>query len=71
MRRLDWYPLSINGSRADSRKADDFLYFGTFAAHLRLEGLRMTSRYDSAVAGGTNGVRLQPIEGGPFQAVTV
>jgi hypothetical protein len=71
MRRIDWYPLTIDGSRADPKTADDFLYFRTLAGHLRLEGLRMTSRYDSAVAGGTNGVRLQPIEGGPFRAMTV
>jgi hypothetical protein len=71
MRRIDWYPLTIDGSQADPKTADDFLYFRTLAGHLRLEGLRMTSRYDSAVAGGTNGVRLQPIEGGPFRAVTV
>lgn len=71
MRRLDWYPLALDGSRADPKVADEFLYFGTFVGHLTLHGLRMTSRYDAAVAGGNNGVRLRPLEGGPFRAVTV
>jgi hypothetical protein len=71
MRRLDWYPVKIDGSRADPKTADDFLYFGTFAGQLRLEGLRMTSTYSKAVAGGTQGVRLEMLEGGPLRAVTV
>ncbi len=70
MRRLDWYPLTMAGTRADPKTADDFLLFGTFVGRLDLEGLRMTSRYDRAVAGGPQGVRLAPVAD-PFRALTV
>ena len=66
MRRLDWYPLTIDGARADPKTADDFLFFGNFVGHLELEGLRVTSTYDRAVAGGPLGVQLEPV-GAPLR----
>lgn len=70
MRRLDWYPLRVDGTRADAGDADDFLTFGTSVGRLRLEGLRMTSGYSRALAGGRHGVRLEPT-GPDFRTVTV
>jgi hypothetical protein len=61
MRRLDWYPLELDGSRADPGRADDWSFFGNFVGHLELEGLHATSSYDRAVAGGPGGVHLEEL----------
>jgi hypothetical protein len=70
MRRLDWYPLRTDGTRADPKAGDDFLFFGTFVGRLELEGLRMISTYERAISGGPQGVRLEQL-GDPFRALTV
>jgi PhoD-like phosphatase len=70
MRRLDWYPLKVDGSRADPKTADDFLHFGTFVGHLELEGLRVTSTYDRAVIGAAGGIQLTPV-GDPFRSLAM
>lgn len=70
MQRLDWYPLRVDGSRADATNGDEFLHFGTSVGRLRLEGLRVSSRYERGVAGGIHGVRLEPI-GPDFRTVTI
>jgi PhoD-like phosphatase len=70
MRRLEWYPLRIDGSRADPKTADDFLFFGNLVGHLQFEGLRVTSTYERAVAGGPEGVRLVAV-GDPFRTLAM
>jgi hypothetical protein len=70
MRRLDWYPLTIDGARADPKAAGEFLFFGNLVGHLTLEGLGVTSTYERAVAGGPSGVRLEPV-GAPFRSLAM
>ena len=70
MRHLDWYPLTIDGRRADPKIADEFLFFGNLVGHLELEGLRVTSSYERAVPGGPLGVQLEPL-GPPFQSLAM
>ena len=70
MRRLDWYPVRIDGTRADPATADEFLFFGNFVGHLELQGLHLVANYERATAGGPEGVRLESV-GAPLRAFAI
>jgi len=48
MRRLDWYPIRLDGSRPDASALDEWDYFGQFVGVLELEHHAVGYRYYGA-----------------------
>ena len=48
MRRMDWYPIRLDGSRPDAGDVDEWVYFGQFLGELDLSAFGMDYRYLSA-----------------------
>ncbi|MGH7412345.1 MAG: hypothetical protein ACREJ6_14965, partial [Candidatus Methylomirabilis sp.] len=64
MRRLEWFPIRLDGSRAATSKVDDWAFFGTFVGWLHLDTASVSFRYDQAHES-TSGPTLAPIGGSP------
>jgi hypothetical protein len=48
MRRLDWYPVRLDGSRPDASSVDEWAYFGQFLGELDLSAYGVEYRYLAA-----------------------
>jgi hypothetical protein len=67
MRRLDWYPVRVDGTRADPNEVKEWAYFGQFLGELDVSSLGVTYRYVAADGGG--GVRLRTLGGSTITTV--
>jgi hypothetical protein len=59
MRRLDWYPIRLDGSRPDSRSVEEWAYYGQFVGELDISSLSVAYRY--LAAEGSSGVPLREL----------
>jgi hypothetical protein len=48
MRRLDWYPIRLDGSRPDASDVDEWAFFGQFLGELDISTFAVSYRYLSA-----------------------
>lgn len=61
MRRMYWYPLKVNGDKADPNNPDEWALFGTFLGWLELHGSFVTYRYEKAIDKGASGMILEEL----------
>jgi hypothetical protein len=59
MRRLDWYPIRLDGSRPDASDVDEWACFGQFVGELDVSSFGVSYRYLSAE--GASGVPLREL----------